>query len=348
MIMASDGQEMIHANEAILKKTYYCPVCQEHVFLKAGQIKMKHFAHQRGSQCVDAEPESVEHFLGKEQLFYWAKCQNYSPKYEVYFPEIKQRADLIFRINERPVAIEFQCSPLSIEQLDMRNKGYRQINIPVYWVLGAPYQNKQLSHAKISQFTQCFNNQPQILFWNTKIEQFEFYSYQHTDWMRSLARKTSAKKILIEQTKSIQTRLMTREVSLKPLVQMCYQQRHNLAGMPLVAHVAQSSWPWTKELETIWRVKVLLALERLPHSFSWTRSHWLEWLFGAVEDAWHSFPCLLNAQAMITVQVLQPFTHAMLEQNILKQNHDQILIAHHPRWFVSATEKLDYLQNKKA
>ena len=55
---------------------FQCPECKEKVMMKIGTQRMEHFAHQKGSLCVESyERESEYHLAGKLQLFQWLKNQ---------------------------------------------------------------------------------------------------------------------------------------------------------------------------------------------------------------------------------------------------------------------------------
>ena len=76
-----------------------------------------HFAHLAHSKCtVTTEGETAEHLAGKALLGEFCRLWQVNFEYEVYLPTIKQRPDLLVSTDTRHVAIEFQCSPLSIKR----------------------------------------------------------------------------------------------------------------------------------------------------------------------------------------------------------------------------------------
>lgn len=134
-----------------LRKTVcYCPGCKEKLIIKNGSIMMPHFAHKKNSLCVSfSENESEEHLKGKKIMA--DNCRKYGVAYEVeaYLPELNQRPDLL--INHQ-IAIEFQCSPLSIERFKERTLNYQAFGYQVIWILGNKLQFKD----KISQLQRQF------------------------------------------------------------------------------------------------------------------------------------------------------------------------------------------------
>ena len=74
---------------------FQCPECKEKVMMKIGTQRMEHFAHQKGSLCVESyERESEYHLAGKLQLFQWLENQNLCPELEPFYPSIRQRPDI--------------------------------------------------------------------------------------------------------------------------------------------------------------------------------------------------------------------------------------------------------------
>jgi len=122
--------------DACRKIDFYCPCCEGRVFLKAGKIKLPHFAHAPHQICdAVSEGETEEHLLGKKQLYEWLVKQHYEVELEKYFTTFKQRADLYVMVNGKEYAIEFQCSVISLEQIKKRTKMYVKHHITPIWIL---------------------------------------------------------------------------------------------------------------------------------------------------------------------------------------------------------------------
>ena len=118
------------------KNIYYCPCCSGRVFLKAGKIKMPHFAHAPHTTCHAAtEGETEEHLSGKKMLYEWLEAQGYEPELEKYFPDFQQRADVFVRHNGKDYAIEYQCSVISPDELKRRTRMYLNYRITPIWIL---------------------------------------------------------------------------------------------------------------------------------------------------------------------------------------------------------------------
>lgn len=118
------------------KKVLFCPCCSGRVFLKAGKIKMPHFAHAPHTVCHAAsEGETEEHLLGKKLLYEWLGRQGYQPELEKYFPQIRQRADIFVQHDDKDYAIEYQCAVISPEEIKKRTKSYMYHGITPIWIL---------------------------------------------------------------------------------------------------------------------------------------------------------------------------------------------------------------------
>ena len=102
---------------------FVCPACSGAVRFKKGKVMQPHFAHISLEECrFYRENESAEHLNLKAELFRWA-VQTEEVEVEAFLPALQQIADLL--VDEK-LALEVQCSPLSIERLQERTLSYRQ------------------------------------------------------------------------------------------------------------------------------------------------------------------------------------------------------------------------------
>ncbi|MEK4030894.1 competence protein CoiA family protein [Pseudobacillus sp. FSL P4-0506] len=153
--------------ESVIRKirdsSYFCPSCRQPVVLKAGAIKMPHFAHQSLRACASfSEGESDRHLKGKADLYKWIS-RTHKTELEAYLPEMAQRPDLLV---EGKVAIEYQCSPLSATLFAKRTKGYEENDIVPFWIYGGPPVKRQNRLYQISAFHRLFfRYSPHFGFW---------------------------------------------------------------------------------------------------------------------------------------------------------------------------------------
>lgn len=112
---------------------FYCPQCSSPVRYRSGKIMRPHFAHVSRKECpFFTENESTQHLSLKSELYSWLVGVE-QVELEKYLPEINQLADLL--VNKR-LALEVQCSSLSISRLQERTRAYHEAGFQVLWLLG--------------------------------------------------------------------------------------------------------------------------------------------------------------------------------------------------------------------
>ena len=145
LIALNEKRELCFANKKLLKtRQYYCPSCKERVYLKIGKIMRPHFAHYQNKNCqAYTEGETEEHLTGKLDLATYFKNLNYKVELEPYLNHLNQRPDLLIEKDQKKIAIEFQCSSISLEQIEKRTKGYLSSGYLVIWILGSFFTYRQ-------------------------------------------------------------------------------------------------------------------------------------------------------------------------------------------------------------
>lgn len=158
--------------------TFLCPSCKAPVVLKVGTRKIPHFAHLQQYSCrPGGEPETQLHLLGKFKLSSFFREKGIPAHVEKYLASIKQRPDLLVK----NAAIEFQCSPLPIEQVLKRSQGYTKSGFQAIWIRGIekltapgmtvlhirPFERAMLRGASLH---------PHLLHFNPQLSLFIYYS----------------------------------------------------------------------------------------------------------------------------------------------------------------------------
>jgi len=154
------------------KYEFHCPTCGSSVIMKAGSVMIPHFAHQSSMDCPQQEGgESVYHEQGKLMLYRWLRSQHLDAQLEVFIPEINQRPDILLQVNNRLIAIEYQCARIPQEEVRSRNQGYIEKGIIPIWIIGANrLKRKSRHHFKVDQLTLKFLHQfsshsPKLLYY---------------------------------------------------------------------------------------------------------------------------------------------------------------------------------------
>ncbi|WP_421384201.1 competence protein CoiA [Bacillus salacetis] len=136
---------------------FFCPECRGPLIIKAGEIKMPHFAHKSGTMCnVSHEPETFQHMKGKLHLFQHFSSFIPQVTLEHYLTEIQQRPDIYIQLNNRNFALEYQCSPISSTAFAERTAGYQNAGIEPVWISGEKVKTKGPGTIVLSNFQQNF------------------------------------------------------------------------------------------------------------------------------------------------------------------------------------------------
>lgn len=128
-----DGQVFNVLENSAPQGRFCCPGCGGLVRYKSGKVLRSHFAHVTLRDCTYfSENESAQHLSLKSSLYKWLQGQE-EVELEAYLPATKQVADIL--VNQH-LALEVQCSSLSISRLQERTMAYQQADMAVLWLLG--------------------------------------------------------------------------------------------------------------------------------------------------------------------------------------------------------------------
>lgn len=122
-------QKRISIKDAVQGDAFFCPVCLEKMFVKAGTERARHFSHFPNCECNDS-------WNGQYDMSDWHyEWQNQFPaknqEVVVQCDDIRHRADVL---TDRTV-VEFQHSPLSSGKFNDRNVFYHgNIGYKVVWL----------------------------------------------------------------------------------------------------------------------------------------------------------------------------------------------------------------------
>lgn len=140
------------------KEAFFCPICGECVSLKLGDQRIFHFAHKSERTCRDFyENETFTHMEGKRQLYQWLIRQKIPSVLEFYQSEIGQRPDVMFILNDKKYAIEFQCSPMPEKVFMKRNRNYLDHGYIPLWIINSSHIHRKRSNiVSLSNFDYLF------------------------------------------------------------------------------------------------------------------------------------------------------------------------------------------------
>lgn len=143
-------QKRISINDAVQGDTFFCPICLERLFVKAGTERARHFSHYPKCECNDG-------WNGQYDMSEWHyEWQNRFPadnqEVVIQWDDIRHRADVLV---DRIVA-EFQHSPLSAGKFNDRNVFYHNnIGCKVVWLydMREDYESGQLKEKNDNIFS---------------------------------------------------------------------------------------------------------------------------------------------------------------------------------------------------
>lgn len=129
MFIGLDKQNnRVTAAKAIHGNEYHCPICEEKLELRQGDIRMHHFAHWKNRSCTDTWSSDMSEWHINWQAQFPEECQ----EVVVEFDGKKHRADVL--IEESKLVVEFQHSPLSPREFAERNDFYTRSGYHVIWL----------------------------------------------------------------------------------------------------------------------------------------------------------------------------------------------------------------------
>lgn len=288
LIAIDNSENGIIASEAKAVNKFRCPVCHEKVYLKKGKLKIAHFAHQKNSDCSSySEGESIEHLQGKLDLYEWIKNTGVQVELEVFLSEIKQRADILFVHNKDLIAVEFQCSPLSIEEVCKRTRGYHSIGIKVIWIAGSKLAIK----GKLTALQRSLIGEDRrkgFYFFHYNVLEKQVWCYSLLEGLGYSVEQTGRCLLDLstqEKGANIQLKSHTRVISLKEkenklsklrlmslyrnhyylnFFQLLYESRITLDSLPdEIYHSLTSEWI-IKTVSFEWKLRLMLWLRSLP------------------------------------------------------------------------------------
>jgi len=368
MFVANKNNQSVLAVDARRNSKYTCPGCGEAVILRHGQMRLSHFAHHAGSNCeVFSEGETKAHLEGKTQIFDWCRKNHLAVKLEAYLPELQQRPDILVNWNHHWTAIEFQCSPISLEKLSARTRGYYEHGYKVWWILGPTYLARKLTLEKISKFAYFQKSLNLFLsFYNPQTEQFIVKHHLTQDLFGKIKwadhafspSKTTFNE-LFHQTQrwtcenhynanreafELQRRLLGRytDPRLAKAQRYCYMHHLNLAGCPWFVHGEDFDFPTGTMIPIEVKVRFLIRLMEAKRSQLFSYRMLFSWFENSTSEYKLQFPNISRSKFDVEMN-FQHFLDDLLSNGIMQIEHEHYQIKKLPYWYNDLNQKLHFL-----
>ncbi len=181
-----NSMEPAHLRVLREKQSFSCPQCFGQLILKAGSVRTPHFAHRHFSSCsIYSEPESPRHLAGKSRLYGFFQERGIPVRLEVFIPSIAQRADI--QVQDSDI-LEYQCSPITKEEIARRTNQYEAAGFHPVWLFGTPApQEEGIRLVRLKAFEQeAATRQGEILFFDPETALFTYvsnlYRISATQW----------------------------------------------------------------------------------------------------------------------------------------------------------------------
>ncbi|ALS01245.1 hypothetical protein ATZ33_07640 [Enterococcus silesiacus] len=171
--------------ERMKGKAYFCPACNHPVRIKNGKVKLPHFSHYNQSFCtLDSEGETIEHLALKEVFATWCEKQAIQYEVEKYLPALNQRPDLLIG----NIAVEIQCSPMSVQRLVERTKSYQKHGYFPIWICGNKLFSNHLNLSELVKNLCYYSDRLGFYLWSADWQNKELNLHFHIeeDWKKRI------------------------------------------------------------------------------------------------------------------------------------------------------------------
>lgn len=162
----------------------YCEECGEEVFLRAGEIKIPHFAHKSLSKnCYFNDKrfkESEEHKKGKLALYTFLKQKFNNCLVEVdYHLSNNRRTNVYVETPTIKLAFEYLRNDMNLNLWEEKHKDYKKIGVKDYWILSAKdFRKNYKSNIKFfKKFIEKNDNDKVIKLLDTDTNTISFLKY---------------------------------------------------------------------------------------------------------------------------------------------------------------------------
>jgi competence protein CoiA len=179
-IHAFDSKKQLTlASQAVKKQDYFCFECQSIVRLRAGLHRQPHFYHIFQQSSCRQSGKSLAHL--QVQLYLQKILPQEEAVMEHRFPEINRIADLVW--HSEKLIFEVQCSPISAEEVNMRNRDYASLGYQVIWIL----HDQTFNQPRVSAAEEYLRDKPH--YFTDMDREGQGIIYDQFEWIENSRRK---------------------------------------------------------------------------------------------------------------------------------------------------------------
>ncbi len=135
----TDQIDYVEAADAHRGGAYYCRGCGAEAVLKAGHIRIAHFAHRPDADCAFGAKMSLAHLTAQRRIAEALRGRGVSARLEAFMPSLAgdRRVDVLAWPADRPaarIAIEVQASAMTAELIAARTRSYNAEGVAPLWL----------------------------------------------------------------------------------------------------------------------------------------------------------------------------------------------------------------------
>lgn len=127
----NQAKQLIFADHAVKQTDYICIECQGVVRARGGMHRQNHYYHLKPNLSCHLSSKSMIHI--QTQAYFKKKLPDHECVLERRFPEIDRIADVVWL--PQKLIFEIQCSSISAQEVQNRNRDYARLGFQVVWIL---------------------------------------------------------------------------------------------------------------------------------------------------------------------------------------------------------------------
>jgi competence protein CoiA len=139
----NEKKSLLCASQAINQQNYFCTECGGIVRLRGGIHRRKHFYHLSPALHCRQNGKSLTHLA--VQYHFLSLIPDSDCFLEKRFPSINRIADVVWE--SKKLIFEIQCSPITADEVQNRNRDYLSQGYQVVWILHEKTFNRTLYSA---------------------------------------------------------------------------------------------------------------------------------------------------------------------------------------------------------
>lgn len=281
-----DGN-FILAEDALNEKKYICPRCSKELLICRGESCIPYFRHANTCKKKnEGGSESILHKDVKRQITAMFKRIGIEAFSEYVQKDIGRRIDVFVKDKAVKLAVEIQCSPITLEEIIQRKHDYNSIGIRSWWIAGPNHltprslKSTAVKFGKTTKFGKSFfgvdQHEKYWLYSNFRITAMGKSLYQRrrieldwnniVEWRQIETKDTNFFQTsnLIDDVNWIKKCLFGKHLNIKfiSFQKELYEKHKTLEGSPWISHFPREVLAMNKnDIPFLKRIELIQFLE---------------------------------------------------------------------------------------